>query len=162
MKRFLVLIPVCVCIVFAACKKVSGPANGNSVQVNNNLDSTVSFSASINSTTPNWTTDSAYGYFIKSAGNDSLLRPLLITASKNVYKGTYSSFKLNITNYTGPKTYNIDPPGNSISYNEGNTQFFATYGSITITSDTPYAMIGTFSFGADSMQVKGSFNVATP
>jgi len=65
MKRlFLILIPLSLCLGMPACKKAKGPANGNSVQPNNNLDSTVFMAATINGR--DWLSDSAYGYFIRS------------------------------------------------------------------------------------------------
>jgi len=159
MKRFLVIIPVLLYFLFFSCKKAPGPADGDSVQLNNKLDSTVSFTASINQVP--WRADSAYGYY--ASGVDSPLINLMITAAKK-NNGNPSSMVFYITNYTGPNTYNIVPPGISATYYVGNQQFFANKGQIIITADSPYATIGTFIFFADSdsITISGSFNVATP
>lgn len=146
--------------LFFACKKVSGPANGNSVQPNNHLDSTVAVSASINGAP--WQTDSAFGYNVKHSGNDSGVSNLLITAT--TYKSyPPSTITFNITNYTGPNEYPVNPPTNTAIYYIGNARNFATKGTITVTSDTAYALKGTFTFDADTFTVSnGAFNVALP
>src|ERR1019366_580119 len=128
-------------------KKVKGPTNGNSVQPNNNLDSTVSMSAMINGI--NWQTDSAFGYNVKHAGNDSGGVNLLITAT-NKNHGV-SSITINITNYSGPNTYPVNPPLNTASYYLGNFRHYATHGQIIVKSDSAYAIRGTFTFIADTI-----------
>ena len=154
----LVIVMLCICAF--ACKKVSGPANGKSVQPNNNRDSTVSISSTINGA--NWATDSAYGFLQVQSANDSGIVNLIINATN--YSGAIpTSMKLYITNYTGPNTYEIAPPANSATYYVGNNRNFATAGEIVITSDTAYALKGTFIFVADTVTVaSGVFNVALP
>jgi len=167
MKRLYIVIPILLLIAFGSCKKVSGPANGNSVQVNNNLDSTVFLTATVNGQV--WKTDSAVGYLIKSSANDSLVNGLMINATK----GTGDSAKtinFYITTYTGPGTYPINPPYNTATYYQGTTRYFATSGQVVLTLfqiatavDTGYALLGTFNFIADGDTVtNGSFNVALP
>jgi hypothetical protein len=157
--RFVIIPVLLLCTVFA-CKKAKGPANGNSVQQNNNLDSTVSVSAVINGV--NWQTDSAIGYSVKYSGNDSGVSNLMITASnkKNAIPSTITFY---VTSYTGPNTYKINPPVNSAYYYLGNTRHLATKGTLVVASDTAYSLRGTFSFTADTITVaSGTFNVATP
>ena len=145
--------------MFIACKKTKGPANGKSVQPNNNLDSTVSMSALINGI--NWQTDSAFGYNVKHSGNDSGMVNLMITAT-NKNKGV-STITINITNYNGPNTYAVNPPLNTATYYIGNYRHYASHGQIIIGSDTAYALKGTFTFIADTITVaNGVFNVALP
>jgi len=145
---------------FWACKKAKGPANGNSVQPNHNLDSNVSMNAIINGA--NWHTDSAFGYNVKYSGNDSAKSNLMITAI-NGNNSPVTTITFNITNFTGPATYKINPPYTSATYYFGSSRHFAKNGQIVIASDTGYALIGTFNFEADTIDVaNGSFNVALP
>lgn len=151
----------CLATCMLACAKVSGPANGNSVQPNNRLDSTISVSALING--QQWQTDSAYSYRVVPSNNDSGKYNLLITATKNVSFGGPSTFTLIISNYAGPNTYPINPPVNTATYYAGAERHFATSGEIVVASDSPYAVIGTFNFIADSTHIEyGAFNVPVP
>ena len=100
MKRLLLIFPFSLCLAIPACKKVRGPANEKSVQQNNNLDSTVSMTASINGKP--WHSDTAYGYFVDYSGNAGI-RNLMITATQRI-NDTATTSKFNITNYTGPNT----------------------------------------------------------
>jgi hypothetical protein len=160
MKRLIIAIPVILLCSFFACKKVKGPANGNSVQPNNHLDSTVAVSASINGAP--WQTDSAFGYSIKYSGNDSGVSNLMITAT-NYRNHPATTMTFNITNYSGLNVYPVNPPFNTAAYYVGNIRYFATKGTITVTSDTAYALKGTFSFTADTLTISsGVFNVAIP
>jgi hypothetical protein len=161
MKRIFLIIPISICLALPACKKVSGPADGNSVQPNNNLDSTISINATINGRT--WQSDSAFGYYVKYSGNDSGVVGLQITATQTL-NDTLSSISFYISNYTGPSIYTIDPPINTATYyNIGNNRNFARSGQINITSDTAYSLRGTFYFTADTFTISsGKFNVALP
>ncbi len=160
MKRLIISIPIFVCIAFGACKKVHGPANGKSVQLNNNLDSTVTMNAAINGDL--WHTDSAFGYIVKPAGNDSTLQSLSITAEQKL-NGNSTTIAFTINTYTGPNTYIINPPFNTATYYVGTERHYATTGQIVIASDTAYALIGTFNFKADGFFIdNGQFNVAKP
>jgi len=161
MKRLFFIIPILLYIAFTACTKASGPADGNSVQPNNNLDSTVSITATINGS--NWHTDSAFGYYVKYSGNDSGEVDLKIIATQRL-NDTVSTINFYITNYTGPNTYVINPPINTATYyNFGSNRNFANTGQIDITSETAYAIIGTFHFIAGTDTIKnGTFNVALP
>lgn len=157
MKR-LIAILILLFFAFAACKKSKGPANGKSVQPNDHLDTLVSMSADINGV--NWQTDSVFGYFVKSSGNDSGKNSLFITAT-SLDNGSTIAF--NIADYTGPKTYTVSPPVNTITYYVGSTRHLATHGQIIVTDDSPYGVIGTFNFIADSINGSGGlFNVAHP
>ena len=160
MKRLVIVIIALVCVCAFSCKKVSGPANGKSVQPNNNRDSTVNIICTINSVS--WTTDSAFGLLQKQSANDSGVVNLIINATN--YSGAIpTSMQLYITNYTGPNTYSIAPPANTATYYIGNNRNFATGGQIIITSDTTYALKGSFNFIADTITVaSGVFNVALP
>jgi hypothetical protein len=159
MRRLLIITSLLVCCAFA-CKKAKGPANGKSVQPNNNLDSNVSINATINGYP--WQTDSAFGYNVKHSGNDSGVSNLMITAT-NTNNGRVSSMVFNITNFTGPSAYTINPPINTATYYIGNIRHYATHGLIIITSDTAYALKGSFYFTADTITVSdGNFNVALP
>ncbi len=160
MKRLLVANAILVVFLFAACSKTKGPANGKSVQPNNNLDTLVSMSALINSTS--WQTDSAFGYQIKSSGNDSGVVNLMITATS--YDGSVSNtITFNITNFTGTQTYTINPPLVTATYYIGNIRQYARSGQIIVSSNTAYGLIGTFNFRTDNYNVvNGAFNVAQP
>ncbi len=159
MKKLLILSSVMLAVGYGACKKPSGPANGNSVQPNNNLDSLVFMTAAINGT--DWKADSVFGYRVKNSGNDSGKVNLMITAiSKG--NGDPSTIVFNIYNYTGPQKYIINPPYVTATYYKGTTRFYATYGDVNITSNANYSLIGDFYFSADIYNVNGSFNVAMP
>ena len=160
MNRLFLIIPVSVCLAFPACKKVHGPANDKSVQQNNNLDSLVAVDARVNGRL--WHADTAYGYFVRYSGNDTGLKSLLISATQKL-NDSLTTITFNISNYTGPNTYVIDPPVNTAAYYMGNFRNFALTGTIKISSDTAYALIGTFSFTADTFTItNGEFNVALP
>jgi hypothetical protein len=160
MKRIFFVIPVILFISFAACKKNRGPADGNSVQPNNHLDSMVSMSATINGQA--WQTDSAFGSYVQQSGNDSGVVNLMITATREK-NGSASTILFNITNFSGPTTYTINPPVNTATYYQGNTRYYATSGQIVVTNDTGVAIIGTFNFVADTVTItNGVFNVALP
>ena len=159
MKRLLVANAIIVVCLLAACTKAKGPANGHSVQPNNNLDTLVSMSALINSDT--WQTDSAFGYLIKSATNDSGVVNLMITASS--YGSVPNSITFNITNFTGNQTYTISPPLVTATYYVGGVRQYAQSGQIIVTSNTAYGLIGSFNFRTASYNiVNGEFNVAQP
>ncbi len=147
------------CAAVNACKKVSGPANGKSIQQNNKLDSLVFMGASINGVT--WNADSAFAYSVKSSGNDSAMRNILINAVSTA-NGNNSTIQFNIYNYSGAAKYGVNPPLVTATYYIGTQRHFANYGYVDITSDTAHAMIGNFYFSADSFNINGSFNVATP
>ena len=160
MKRFFLVTFLLLLMVIAACKKVSGPANGHSVTPNNNLDSLVSISAVING--QKWKTDSVFANFIKYSGNDSLATSLSINASLR-NSTDVQSFYFYITNFNGPGTYPINPPYNTATYYVGTTRNFATSGQIVIVSDVAYSLIGTFNFIANTDTVTGGmFNAALP
>ncbi len=143
-----------------ACKKAKGPANGKSVQQNNNLDSTVHISAYVNGVS--WVTDSAFGYSVKYSGNDSGFTNLMITAT-NYANNPITSMNFAITNFNGAGDYPINPPINTITYYVGTRRHFATTGMISVSAGTLYALRGTFSFTADTIDVtSGVFDVARP
>ena len=160
MKRLFLIIPISLCLAIPACKKASGPVNGKSVQPNNNLDSMVSMTATVNGQA--WHSDTAYGYYVQYSGNDSNLRSLLITATQKI-NDTLTTITFNISNYMGPTAYTIDPPVNTATYYVGNFRNFGASGSVVITSDTAYALKGRFTFiaGTDTI-TSGVFNVALP
>ena len=160
MKRLLFIIPISFCLALPACKKAPGPANLKSVQPNNNLDSTVLMSATINGQT--WKADSAYGYYVLNSGNDTATKNLMITGTQTS-GSTPTTVTINIYNYTGPNTYTIDPPINTVTYYVGSLRNFGRSGQIVISSDTAYALKGSFSFlaGGDTVTT-GVFNVALP
>ncbi len=159
MKKVLTIIIALCCVVQFACKKRSGPANGNSVQPDNGLDSLVSMSASISGRS--FSTDSVYGYLVKHIGDTARIN-LLITGSQH-RNDTASTISFTITDYAGIGTYPINPPYISATYYVGNIRHYATSGQIVVTSDTQYGVIGTFSFVADSTNVTdGKFNAAKP
>ncbi len=143
-----------------ACKKAKGPANGNSVQPNNNLDSTVGMTATINGR--DWKSDSAYGYFVLKSGNDSSNVNLMITATQKL-NDTARTITFNINNYTGPNSYTINPPFNTATYYVGNFRHFSDSGIVIVASDTAYGLRGTFYFKADTFTIAaGRFDVAIP
>ena len=147
------------CIALVGCKK-KGPGDiGYSVQPNNNLDSMVSFSAKVNG--GSWHTDSVYAYRVKYGG-DSGRSDLYISATQKA-NDTISTIALTILNYTGPNTYNINPPQNTASYYLGHIRHYGISGKIIITTDSNYAITGTADFLADSTHItEGVFNVARP
>ena len=160
MNRLLIAISALLFIAFAACTKAKGPANGKSVQPNNNLDTLVSMYTLINRAT--WQTDSVFGYYAYQANNDSGFANLMITASGP--NGNFTNtIKLGIYNFTGPGTYTVSPPFTTAAYYLGNIRHFATSGAIVISSNTPYGLIGTFNFIADTFDItNGTFNVVQP
>ena len=158
MKRLFVVIPLILFIAVAACKKNSGPADGKSIQLNNNLDSTVAMSATINGNS--WQTDSAFGYKVATSGNDSGQFNLMVTATQHT--GTISTITFNITNFSGKGTYAINPPLNTASYYVGNRRHYATSGTVNVTDTSHFSLIANFNFVADSFEVQGKFNVAMP
>jgi hypothetical protein len=162
MKRLLIAVPLLLLCCMFACKKAKGPANGKSVQPNNNLDSTVNVSAIINGSA--WQTDSAYGYYVKHSGNDSGMSDLMITATSTDKKtGVISTITFNISNFSGPNEYAIAPPYNTATYYIGSMRHFAMHGSFVVATDTGYALRGSFSFLADTFQVsQGVFDVSLP
>lgn len=161
MKRLFLIIPVSLWIALPACKKVRGPADGKSVQQNNNRDSTIAMNAMINGRS--WQTDTVFAYYINYSGNDSGVISLQINGTQNS-RDSVSSVTLYITNYTGPNTYTINPPLITATYySNGNLRNFADSGQIVISSDTAYALKGTFSFTADTFRITGGvFNAALP
>ena len=160
MKRLAVIIPLILFISFAACKKSKGPANGNSVQPNNNLDSLVSMSATINGHL--WQTDSAFGSYVQHSNNDSGITNLMITATRKK-NDSISTIVFNITNFSGINTYTINPPIITATYYLGNMRHYATSGIIVVTNDSGSSLLGTFHFIADTISVtNGTFNVSLP
>jgi len=159
MKQLLISASILLCFAIVSCSKASGPVNGPSVQPNNNQDSTVSVSATING--KKWQTDSAVGYIVKPSGNDSAVQGILITTYPD--SGSPNFIVFNLTTYTGPGIYKIAPPINEVLYYVGTARHPALSGQVTITSDTAYALKGTFNFVADTFTVtNGIFNVAMP
>jgi hypothetical protein len=157
MKRFLVIFAILAYLASGACKKASGPADGKSVQPNNHLDSTVVDSANINGTV--WKTDSAFGYYVTYAGNDTGRSDLMIIANQ---KNSNSSMTMYITNFAGVGNYPINPPLVSITYYINNKQYYGTSGTIAIDSVRYPILVGTYNFTADTLNVTGGFNVALP
>jgi len=120
----------------------------------------VSMNALINGRT--WQTDSAFGSYVRHSGNDSGVTNLMITATRKK-NDSISTIVFNITSYTGRNTYTINPPINTATYYFGNSRHYATSGQIIITNDTGVALIGSFHFVADSINVaNGAFNVSLP
>jgi hypothetical protein len=161
MKQFIIFIFFCFAI--ASCARAPGPADANSVQPNNNLDSTVSISAAINGI--KWQTDTAVGYVVKNSGNDSLMEGIQIVSypGNNNYNNSANTMVFNLTFFTGPGTYIIDPPVNEVTYYIGTARHLALSGQVVVASDTAYALKGTFNFVTDSFTVtNGVFNVAMP
>jgi hypothetical protein len=131
------------------------------VQQNNNLDTLVSMYALINKQA--WRTDSAFGYLVHTSTNDSGKQNLTITATQTDNAGVASTIVLNITNYSGPGTFEVNPPLYSASFYWNNMRHQAKSGQIVITESSPYGMIGTFYFAADTFNIlNGTFNVAQP
>ncbi len=160
MKRTLIVVAVSLLGVCVACKKTKGPKQANSVQPNNNIDSNVSMSAMINGRY--WQTDSAFGSYVIHSNNDSGVVDLYIVATRKKTDST-STIVFNLTNYTGNGTYTINPPLNTATYYEGNTRHYARSGEVVVTIDSGIAIIGYFSFLADTIKVdNGAFNVALP
>ena len=161
MKRLCIAI-IILATAFVSCKKVSGPADGKSIQPNNNRDSMVALSAMVNG--QKYKTDSAFAYLIKSSGNDSLASGLMINAvEKDSATHASRTININITRFTGPATYQINPPYNTATYYVGTMRNFATSGQIIITSDTAYSLTGTFNFIANADTISGgTLNVAMP
>ena len=111
-----------------------------------------------------WHSDSAaaFGYFIQQSGNDSGITNLMVTATQKLNNST-QTITFNISNYTGPNTYTINPPYNTAAYYINNIRHYADTGVFTITRNTGFSLLGTFSFRADTFTVvSGSFDVALP
>src|SRR4051812_45095591 len=116
MKRIFILL-ITIATVLGACSKKKSTAPTRSVQQNNDLDSLVGMSATIDE--EEWHADSAFGYRIPYGGNDSGRIDLLITASSTT-NDTTRTIAFTITNYTGINTYRINPPLVSATYYRGN------------------------------------------
>ena len=146
-------------LVFFACKKQSDPLDQPSIQQNNRLDTLVSFSGKINGAA--WHTDSAIAYKVAYAYDTSKYNILINAVNKSTDTPTTISFS--ISNFIGAHTYTINPPLISATYYQGSQRHLATSGQIVVTLDSNYAIIGTFNFVADSINVtQGVFNVETP
>ncbi len=159
MKRYIILLVLAIACVAGSCKKKKGLTPTRSVQQNNNLDTLVGMSAKIDG--ESWQADSVFGYRV-NYGADTGRMDLYVTAT-NTRNDTNRTISFTITNYTGVNTYRIDPPIVSATYYIGNERHYATGGSIVVTSDDQYGVIGTFNFTADTIIVTdGVFNVAKP
>lgn len=158
-KQTLTIAAVLLAMAGVGCKKTPAPSTTKSVQTNNNLDSLVFMSAVINGN--EWKADSAFGYKVKSSGNDTSFTNLMITAIRK-NNGNRSTITFVVSNYKGISRYNVNPPIVTATYYEGPLRHYATYGDVTITSVADYSLIGTFYFNCDSLAVNGSFNVAMP
>ena len=171
MKNCRVIIIFTLYAALGACSKVAGPANGNSVQPNNRIDSLVSMNAQVNAAI--WKTDSALAYLVNQEINDSQRVNLMITAT-NYSNNVPTTISFGIYNYTGANTYVVNPPYTSAYFYIGQRRFTATSGQVVITEnqivvrsvtgyDTGYSLNGTFNFDADTLHVtNGVFNVAKP
>ena len=159
MKHIVTALVVFSLLAFGACTKNKHYPVTNSVQQNNKQDTAVGMDCTINGKA--WSTDSAYAYRIRYA-NDSFMSDVYITATRRL-NDTPATITFSIINYTGPKNYLIDPPNVSATYYINGQRHFATLGAINVETDSPYAMVGSFSFTADSTVVTdGKFNVAKP
>lgn len=158
MKRFICVALLLLSLAFVACNKAKGPADGKSIQLNNNLDSLVSMTALINGN--NWQTDSAFAYRVHNSGNDSASSTIFVTATQKA--NGLSTITFNVSKFTGPGTYDINPPWNTAAYYVGNARHFATSGSLVVTDTSHFSLIANFNFVADSIEVQGKFNVAMP
>jgi hypothetical protein len=142
------------------CRKAKGPANIKSAQPDNSIDSLLNMTADINGV--RWETDSAYSYRVKNSGNDSNVINLMVIASRKKDSVT-STFKFNITNFTGIGNYPILPPMHTATYYYGSIRYFATSGMFTVIKDTGGVLSGTFHFIADTIDVSnGTFVLALP
>ena len=148
-------------VLLWACKKDSGPANGKSAQPNYKLDTLVSMSASINGRA--FLTDSVFGYDVHPTITDSVMNfNLLVNATEKVHD-SISVIQLYVTSFTGPGVYPINPPAVTAAWYLNGQRHFASTGTITVISDTAYALIAQFNFIADSITVaNGYFNVLMP
>ena len=161
MQRIYLLAVFILFSLFFSCSKTSGPANGNSVQPNNKLDTLVAMSANIGGSY--FHTDSAFGYNVKPLISSTTLNMNLLINATEKNKDSTSTISLSISNFTGPNTYNINPPSVSATYYLNNQRHYALGGQIVIISDTGYSLIGTFTFIADSLLISnGKFNVLMP
>ena len=146
-------------VIQLSCKKKANTGTGYSVKPPKGLDTLVAMTSKVN--TGSWTGDSVSA--VKSISRvDSTKVDLIVTgtAGKN---SSASTITFTITNYTGPNTYNIDPPYTSATYYQGTVRHYASSGQVIVSSDDPYGVIGTFSFTADSFAVTdGNFNAAQP
>ena len=159
MKRILLLLVVAATCMAVSCSKKKGLTPTRSVQQNNNLDTLVGMSAKIGGMP--WQADSAFGYRI-SYGADTGRMDLLITGTSTV-NDTTRTISFSITNYTGVNTYRIAPPVVAATYYVGKERHYAFGGSVIISSDDQYGVIGTFNFTADTIVVMdGKFNIAKP
>ena len=147
-------------LVFYGCAKNAGPGDAVSVQPNNKLDTLVSLSATIGSYS--FSTLQAYAYNIQTPIPDSGHYNILITANAN-RNDSATAISMTIENFSGPDTYRIQPPLVTATWYVNNQRHYATSGNIVVISDTAYALIGVFSFMADSISVtNGKFNVLIP
>jgi hypothetical protein len=159
MKKLTILVGLSV--LFWACSKNSGPANGNSVQPNNKLDTLVTMTASINGNA--YHTDSVFGYDVQPTFTDSIMDFDLLVIGTEKAKDSQSVIRFYITGFTGPGNYAINAPAVTAAWYLNGQRHFADSGMITIVSDTAYALVARFGFRADSIRVtNGYFNVLIP
>lgn len=149
-----------VCVLAYGCRKAKGPADVRSAQQNNNLDSATLMSAMVNGQP--WKTDSAFSYRVASSANDSGVMNLQVIATGEA-SSMPGSIIINISNYHGISSYNIEPPLNNATYYSNNRRFYATSGSFDVSKDSGNVISGTFSFIADTVAVtNGKFSLVSP
>lgn len=160
MKKFVFAIAVVSVVMAGACKKKPGPIDVPSAKPDTSIAAQITMSALINAR--QWKTDSSYSYRVRNSANDTLSYNLMIVATR-IANNEISTINLCINDFKGKGSYPINPPVNTATYYNGNMRHYALSGNITITADTGRLFSGTFSFGADTVNVlDGRFKVAQP
>ena len=159
MRKYQVIFLLCLCCL-ASCHKDSGPADAPSIQPDNRLDTLVTFNAILNKVS--WQTDSVFASYV-TYPSDSNAENIQINAYGK-QNDTSLSFVFNLTNFSGPGLYYINPPTNAFTCYKGSQRYYAVNGLITILSDSAHSLIGKYYFtSADSICYgSGTFNVAMP
>ena len=159
MFRKALLFVVLVCLYCFSCKKKHSTVDKHSVRPPKSLDTLIGLTAKVNGIP--YQTDSVVGYKVNYSSDSGKFDRLVRATVMQGNSANIISFIVN--NYSGLNTYYVSPPYNSATYYSGSLRYFASSGTITVTSDSDYGIIGNFSFTADTITVtEGVFNVEQP
>lgn len=151
MKRILgvSILLLSISLILFSCKKNKGPAFAPSVDPKSITDSLKFLSASVNNS--GWTTQSLYGYRVKSTADTNKWNLLMIaTAGKG---DTSSTISFTITDFKGNKNYTINPPFVSAYFKKYDVVHNAASGFINITESSDTAIRGDLYFVADTFTI---------
>ena len=115
------------------CKKQTGGTTKASVTSNVAYDTLLNMKFNVNGL--DCSSDSVKSYRIANV-RDSGKYSIQITASRTIDSIT-RTIKLELDDYTGASTYNINPPTNAATYYINNSRQFGTEGLVLVTVDSP-------------------------